>query len=159
MKGDRFAATGNARAAAQFYGAAVTGWRRRCSGPAAGARGLRGAGCAAQSRDQIHAHIEQHLRKGVASAGFDERTSSRRFVQSMEMLAGRVSFLSRSNPAYYFPELPQIQFYPREQFPGLDAIEAARTRSVRSSRACSRNQGLEPTSSRAVTPFGDRHCS
>jgi aspartyl/asparaginyl beta-hydroxylase (cupin superfamily) len=156
MKGDRLAATGNARAAAQFYGAAVTLASQVQNLPPVLVDYVRRA---AESRDRIHAHIEQHLRKGVASAGFDERTSSRRFVQSMEMLAGRKQLFTQQPRAYYFPELPQIQFYPREQFPWLDAIEAATDEiSAELAGVLARNQGLEPyIQSSGDVPFGDRH--
>jgi aspartyl/asparaginyl beta-hydroxylase (cupin superfamily) len=156
MKGDRLAATGNARVAAQFYGAAVTLASQVQNLPPVLADYVRRA---AESRDRIHAHIEQHLRKGVASAGFDERNSSPRFVQSMDMLTGRKQLYTQQPRAYYFPELPQIQFYPREQFPWLDAIEAA-TDEICAELAdvLARNQGLEPyVQSSGDVPLGDRH--
>ena len=156
MKGDRLAATGNARGAAQFYGAAVTLASQVQNLPPVLADYVRRA---AESRDRIHSHIEQHLRKGVAAAGFDEKTSSRRFVQSMDMLAGRKQLFTQQPRAYYFPELPQIQFYQREQFPWLDAIEAATDDiSAELAGVLARNQGLEPyIQSSGDVPIGDRH--
>jgi aspartyl/asparaginyl beta-hydroxylase (cupin superfamily) len=156
MKGDRLAATGDARTAAQFYGAAVMLASQAQNLPPTLAEYVRRA---AESRDRIHAHIEAHLRKQLEAVGYDPRVSSARFSQSIDMLSGRKQLFTQQPRAFYFPELPQIQFYRREMFPWLDAIEAATDDILGELQGVlARNQGLEPyIQSGGDVPFGDRH--
>jgi aspartyl/asparaginyl beta-hydroxylase (cupin superfamily) len=156
MKGDRLLATGNARAAAQFYGAAVTLASQARNLPPALVDYLRRA---AETRDRIHAHIEAHLRKELAAAGYDEKSSSGRFAQSIGLLTGRKQLYTQAPRAFYFPELPQIQFYPRESFPWLDAVEAATDDICAELQGVlARNRGLEPyIQSSGDVPLGDSH--
>lgn len=156
MKGDCLAESGNARMAAQFYGAAVAIAAQMKDLSPALAENVRRA---AETRDRINAHIEGHMRKQLDAAGYDERTSSPRFVQSIDMLTGKKQLYTQQPRAYYFPELPQIQFYPREMFPWLDALEAA------TDEICSelqgvleRNRGLVPyIQSSNDVPISDSH--
>jgi aspartyl/asparaginyl beta-hydroxylase (cupin superfamily) len=76
-------------------------------------------------REQINAHIETHLRTQLARSGYDQSRSSRRFTQSLDLLSGRKRRYIQEPRAHFFPELPDVQFYPREQFPWLDRVEAA----------------------------------
>jgi aspartyl/asparaginyl beta-hydroxylase (cupin superfamily) len=156
MKGDRLAAIGDTRAAAQFYGAAVTLASQAKNLPPVLVEYVRRA---AESRDRIHAHIEAHLRKELAAVGYDAQSSSARFSQSVDMLSGRKQLYTQQPRAYYFPELPQIQFYRRELFPWLDAIEAATDDICRELQGVlARNQGLEPyIQSSGDVPMGDQH--
>ena len=84
-----------------------------------------GASRAAQNRDRINAELEQHLGARLAEAGYDPSSSSPRFAQAVDLINGRKRIYYQQPRAFYFPELPQVQFYPREQFPWLDAVEAA----------------------------------
>lgn len=77
----------------------------------------------------------EYLRNRLGEKGFDEATSSPRFVQSLDILHGRSEVFLQQPRHYYFPELPQVQFYDREQFPWLDAIEAATEDIRREARA------------------------
>jgi aspartyl/asparaginyl beta-hydroxylase (cupin superfamily) len=156
MKGDRLLATGNARAAAQFYGAAVALASQARNLPPVLVEYVRRA---AETRDRIQAHIEEHLRKQLAAAGYDERSSSARFAQSIDMLTGRKQLYTQAPRAYYFPELPQIAFFPRESFPWLDAIEAATDDICAELQGVlARNRGLEPyIQASGDVPLGDRH--
>lgn len=122
MKGDCLLESGNSRAAAQFYGAAVAIAAQVKNLPSDLADYVRRA---AETRDRINAHIAAHLRQQLAGAGYDELASSPRFVQSVDMLTGKKQLYTQQPRAYYFPELPQIQFYPRDSFPWLEALEAA----------------------------------
>jgi len=156
MKGDRLLATGNARAAAQFYGAAVALASQARNLPPVLVEYVRRA---ADTRDRIQAHIEEHLRKQLAAAGYDEHSSSARFAQSIDMLTGRKQLYTQAPRAYYFPELPQIAFFPRESFPWLDAIEAATDDICAELQGVlERNRGLEPyIQTSGDVPLGDRH--
>ena len=61
----------------------------------------------------------------LKSAGYAPDRSSPRFTQALEILTGRKQPYFQQPTAFYYPELPHTQFYPREQFPWLDAVEAA----------------------------------
>jgi aspartyl/asparaginyl beta-hydroxylase (cupin superfamily) len=122
MKGDHMAAAGDARGASAFYGAAVSVAGRVRNLPPALAEAVRRA---ASARDRIGAQVEAHLLERIADAGYDPRSSSERFTQSLGLLTGRKRIYLQQPRIYYFPELPQIQFYPRKMFPWLDAVEAA----------------------------------
>lgn len=156
MKGDRLAATGNTRAAAQFYGAAVTLASQVKNLPPVLVDYVRRA---AEARDRIHGHIEAHLRKELAAAGYDGKATSPRFSQSIDMLTGRKQRYTQQPRAFFFPELPEIQFYPRTEFPWLDAIEAATDDICAELQGVlGRNQGFEPyIRSSGDVPLGDSH--
>jgi aspartyl/asparaginyl beta-hydroxylase (cupin superfamily) len=76
-------------------------------------------------RNRIAARMEAHLGQRLRSAGFDPDASSARFRQSVDLLTGRRQIFLQQPRAYYFPELPNIQFYPRQMFPWLEKLEAA----------------------------------
>jgi aspartyl/asparaginyl beta-hydroxylase (cupin superfamily) len=122
IKGDCLRGSGNTRAATAFYSAAVKLASHARNLPPALAEAVRRA---ASFRDEAGSQVEAHLRSRLAAAGYDEHTSSRRFAQSLDLLAGRKRPYFQQPLAYFFPELPQIQFYPREMFPWLDEVEAA----------------------------------
>ena len=122
LKGDYFVAKRNVRAATQYYGAAVAIASRAPELPAAMASEVRRA---AEARDRINAHITQHLESTLAAGGYDRRTASRRFTQSLDILTGRKQPYFQQPRAYLFPELPQVQFYDRPAFPWLAGVEAA----------------------------------
>lgn len=65
------------------------------------------------------------VRDALDAAGYSETRSSPRFVHALDLAMGRRQPYFQQPRAFFFPELPQIQFYPREQFPWLDRVEAA----------------------------------
>ena len=122
IRADRLATTGDVRSAAAFYGAAVqVGAQARNLDPALAAAVQR----AAQNRDRISAELERHVQARLGAAGYRAATSSKRFSQAVDLLQGKKRIYPQQPRAFYFPELPQVQFYPREQFRWLDAVEAA----------------------------------
>ena len=122
MKGDHFAANGKARAARSFYEVVLAVASRTEQLPPAIAQALPRVEAA---RNKITMDIEAHLRKRLAASGYDERVASARFVQSLAILTGKKQRFIQEPRAYFFPELPTIQFYPRGMFPWLDTVEAA----------------------------------
>jgi len=156
MKGDCLVDSGNARAAAQFYGAAVAIAEQARNLPPELADYVRRA---AESRDRINADIAGHLLRQLAGVGYDQRTSSSRFVQSVDMLTGKKELYTQQPRAYYFPELPQIQFFRRDSFPWLEALEAA-TDDICAELmgVLERNRGFVPyIQSRAGAPMDNSH--
>lgn len=122
LRADLAAAADDDRAAAAFYQAALKAVPPEAELPPhlqqelARARTL----CAGYAQ-RFEAHLQQQLAATTAALG----PASPRFQQSVELLLGRKQVFVQSPRLYYFPELPQIQFYPREQFPWLDGVEAA----------------------------------
>ncbi|MEO7812348.1 MAG: aspartyl/asparaginyl beta-hydroxylase domain-containing protein [Usitatibacter sp.] len=122
VKGDFLAGAGDARAAASFYRAAV-----RAAPPLENlpkdfrAEIERAAAQVARYASQFESHLERFLQ----AKGFDGGPSRPRFRESLELLFGRKEIYFQRPRYYYFPGLPQNQFYERERFPWLDAVEAA----------------------------------
>jgi aspartyl/asparaginyl beta-hydroxylase (cupin superfamily) len=84
--------------------------------------------------DRYAAEFEAFLGDRLFGADPTTRRTERRFAQSLDILFGKKRVYSQAPRYYYFPELPQIQFYDRNDFPWLDALEAA-TADIRSELA------------------------
>jgi len=116
-KADDFARDGDLRSAAAFYSAVV-----QVTPPDA----LPGtAAVAARAKGMVEAYsqqFERHLRDAVSKV---VAKPSARFAQSVDLIAGTKRRYMQDPRFYYFPELPQIQFYNRADFPFLDKVEAA----------------------------------
>ncbi len=122
MKGDIFAAAGDRRAAVSFYGAALDLVPDTEGLPPEAVSEIdRVRGAQARLNEALHADLTQ----GLMARGYDPATASARFIESLELLAGRKTRYIQEPRSYFFPGLPTIQFYTREDFPWLDAIEAA----------------------------------
>jgi aspartyl/asparaginyl beta-hydroxylase (cupin superfamily) len=78
---------------------------------------------------QAHAKLKQglsdYLLAEVEKAGFHPARSSRRFGDSLDILTGRKQRYVPTPRAYFFPELPAIEFYDRARFAWIDPVEAA----------------------------------
>ena len=74
--------------------------------------------------DRYAQRFDTFLRDHLVERGLVEQPSTRRFMQSLDILAGRKATYFQQPRYYFFPELPQIQFFDRSDFPWLDAIEA-----------------------------------
>jgi aspartate beta-hydroxylase len=122
MKGDCLAKAGDDRAAASHYRAAVNAAPPPNQLPAE----LRQEISRAESMcERYAARFETFLRERLAARGFVEGRSSVRFSDSLDIQTGRKRIYFQEPRQYYFPELPQIQFYDRQHFPWLDRLEAA----------------------------------
>jgi aspartate beta-hydroxylase len=116
VKADQLAALGDARAASSFYRAAVENAPSPHEMPAE----LRDeVARAAMLSERYTAAFETFLRERLAV-----RPGSR-FAESLDILAGRKEVYFQEPRHYFFPGLPQIQFYERVQFPWLERLEAA----------------------------------
>jgi len=121
MKADHYARIGDGRAAEAFYGAVVARAPALASLPPDLREEVRRA---QHQREHYARSFETHLRAAVDQAGFDPETSSRRFAQSLDLLLGKKQLYLQAPTSFYFPELPQRQFYERDEFPWLAALEA-----------------------------------
>ncbi|MET0535321.1 MAG: aspartyl/asparaginyl beta-hydroxylase domain-containing protein [Steroidobacter sp.] len=121
MKGDHLVNTGQARSATAFYAAAVSAAAQARSLPP----GLVPIAKHAEAMYQrINSQLEAHVRAQLGSRATGEGSSSR-FAQSVEILMGKKQRYVQEPRAYFFPELANIQFFPRETFPWLVDLEAA----------------------------------
>ncbi|MEQ1519184.1 MAG: aspartyl/asparaginyl beta-hydroxylase domain-containing protein [Usitatibacteraceae bacterium] len=127
LNADCLAASGDARGANSFYRAAL----QTASTNLAAADGLEGDLARAQAAcDHYAAKFNDHLWAQLTAQGLDDSPTTRRFRQSLDMLAGRKARYVQEPLNYFFPELAPIQFFERADFPWLDHIEAE-TASIR----------------------------
>lgn len=75
----------------------------------------------ARKDDEYKAFLIEKMKAG----GFSPGPGSRRFQQSLDMIFDSKETFYQEPRRYYFPGLPQIQFYEREQFDWIGEIEAA----------------------------------
>jgi aspartate beta-hydroxylase len=122
LKADHLAQAGDARAASAFYLAAT----KNVPAPDQLPADLRNELLRAQSMcDRYAAQFETFLDDRLFRADPAARQAQRRFAQSLDILCGKKQVYVQQPRYYYFPGLPQIQFYDREDFRWLDAVEAA----------------------------------
>lgn len=121
-KGDCQARSGDERAAVAFYleGMQAAPPPEQLSPDVRGELDRVRAICAHHS-----GRLAERLQVRLEAEGLTDRPSTGRFRQSLDLLLGRKMVYFQQPRFYYFPELPQIQFYERAAFPWLDAVEAA----------------------------------
>jgi aspartyl/asparaginyl beta-hydroxylase (cupin superfamily) len=120
VKADQLTALGDERAASTFYRAAVSMAPSAREMPAATRDEVTRP---ASACEQYAQRFERHLREHLARGGYLDPGS--RFHESLEILGGRKSVYFQEPRHYFFPGLPQLQFYPRKDFPWLERLEAA----------------------------------
>ena len=74
---------------------------------------------------QLDARYAVHLEASLTAQGVTPESRSHRFQQSIDIMSDRKRIFLQEPTGYYFPELPQIQFYDRADFDWVPAIEAA----------------------------------
>ena len=122
IKADCYAAQNDGRAAASYYTTVVRLAPDLAALPPEVAGEIRRAKSAC---DKYAADMLAHLKAELAQDGYDETVSSRRFTDSLEMLAGAKQRYVEEPKSFYFSGLLPTEFYPREMFPWLGAMEAA----------------------------------
>ena len=122
LRGDIAQRGGDSRAAAAFYQAALKAAPRGVQLPPDVLSGLERA----QAANRRYAEeYEAYLRNWIARNDPGSDRASGRFLRSLDMMFGKRQIYLQQPLFYYFPELPQVQFYERADFPWLDAVEAA----------------------------------
>jgi aspartate beta-hydroxylase len=121
QRADLYAAAGDARSASSFYLMAIR------SAPSSGVPREIGAELARakQACDRYALEYRDYMIRSLARKGFDPARSSRRFAESVDLVLGQKRIYLQQPRYYYFPGLPQIQFYERDRFPWFDEVEAA----------------------------------
>ena len=117
VKGDARAALDEPRGATRFYDSAIK---------LADGRSLPGdlANEVARARDAsqtLAAAFRQQLETGLAAADIPR---SRRFQHALDLLFGEKQIYQQQPKMFYFPELPQRQYFEREEFDWVPALEA-----------------------------------
>jgi aspartate beta-hydroxylase len=120
-KGDLYAEQGGLVAAAAYYRAAV---RLAASQPALPAQWAREVERADAAARRLASEFERQLLATLAAQGLGE-AGTERFQRAMELLLGRRKLYQQQPKHFYFPELPQIEFYERRDFPWAGALEQA----------------------------------
>ncbi len=120
-RADLYAAAGDARSASAFYLTAIR------SAPAGGVpkETAQLLARAQQACDRFALDYRDYLQRSLAARGFDPATSSPRFAESVDLILGQKRIYLQQPKYYYFPGLPQVQFYGRSHFPWFDELEAA----------------------------------
>lgn len=122
LKGDYHTHRQDPRAAMSFYNLAIRLSEQYPSLPPDLAREVE------RARAQQQQHTDAllgHLLGELEEAGYEAGQSSERFTHSLDLLTGKRQPYVQQPRAHLFPGLPQIQFYPREDFAWMDAVEAA----------------------------------
>lgn len=138
QKGDCRLRAGDDRAGASFHDRAV----KRAEGQSVPADLAAELDRVRQALSAASTAYRQHLEGWVGTSG---RQASSRFSQSLDILFGDRQIYQQQPLAYYFPELPQRQFYEREEFDWVPALEAA-TDEIRSELTAllAEKQGFRP---------------
>src|SRR5688572_2523132 len=120
-RADLYATAGDTRSASSFY---LTALR---SAPPTGVSKETAAllARAKEACDRFAIDYRDYLLRSLAVKGFDPAVSSPRFTQSVDLVLGQKRIYLQQPKYYYFPGLPQVQFYERSLFPWFDDVEAA----------------------------------
>lgn len=120
MTADSYAATGAVKSASAYYDAVV-----KLAGMGQVEPGLSGEVARAKA---MHAHYagvyEEHLRGELARHGIDQ-PEARRARKALDLLLGKTQLYLQQPQYFYFPELPNIEWAERADFPWMDKVEAA----------------------------------
>jgi hypothetical protein len=122
MRAEAYTRAGDTRAATSFYKAALSAGKAAGTIPAELQPDLRRA---QEMVDAAGGGYQAHLQRRLGAAGVDPRAVGPRFAESLDILFGRKQIFLQQPGVFYYPRLPQIQFYEREEFPWLQRVEAA----------------------------------
>lgn len=122
VKGDILSQRGELRDANAYYG----GLMRVLEGaPTLDADLREGLIRARALRRRVTGDMMQTLQGELQGAGFSEERSHPRFRHALDLALGRKALYMPQPKAFYYPELPASQFYPRAEFPWLEGVERA----------------------------------
>jgi aspartyl/asparaginyl beta-hydroxylase (cupin superfamily) len=118
-KGDLYTAQSDARAATSFYRAAI---KIAATLPALGPEWRAEIERISALVEGNSRQFERHLVSELGPCGLRE-PGARRFARALEVMLGRRQVYLQQPQVFYFPELPQIEFYEHDQFPWAVALE------------------------------------
>jgi aspartyl/asparaginyl beta-hydroxylase (cupin superfamily) len=117
-KGDLYSAMQEVRAAAAYYRGAIDVAANLQSLPAELRRELRRAEDACE---RFARSYESHLLKALVGQGLAD-PGTERFMHAVDLLLGKKQIYFQQPKHFFFPELPQIQFYDRRLFPWTEKL-------------------------------------
>jgi hypothetical protein len=121
-KADHLSALGDARGASAYYATAL----QLAPPPEHRPPRLREALQRAQAANQrVIGKLEDHVRAQLDHAGHSGKDAPPRFARAVDILFNRRRAYVQQPRYLYYPELPNVQFYERKEFPWLDRVEAA----------------------------------
>lgn len=122
MRGDCHMRRGKDAAAAALYERAL---RTAAAAPAAVPQALAGELRRAESLAlKARALFQEKLEGSLAGKGFGSGQRSARVQEALELLRGEKRLYLQEPSSFYFPGLPQRQFYEREEFSWVADVEA-----------------------------------
>jgi len=121
FKGDRRHANGESRKAASYYDAALRSASTVPQLPQDLATDLARVQAITET---TMAEYESEILERLKSEGFERPEQSARFQKSLDILVGRRDIYLQEPTSYYFPDLPQIEFYERSKFDWVEAVES-----------------------------------
>lgn len=120
MLADHYAAAGEAKSASAYYDAVV-----KLAGMGQVDQSFQGEVARAQAMHAKYAQAyEDHLRGELAARGI-EAPEARRARKALDLLLGKTQLYLQQPKYFYFPELPNIEWAERAEFPWMDKVEAA----------------------------------
>lgn len=122
VRGDLLTARGAKREANLYYRAVVA---RGESASGLSPDLVEGVARARAIQMRLVSAMSDHLREELRRSGYVEGRSSARFTHALDIATGRRQPYFQQPQAFFFPELPNTQFFPRDMFPWLDRVEAA----------------------------------
>lgn len=78
---------------------------------------------ARQWQQQCTTAMSTHLLSHLQGHGYDPSSAPPRFNHALDLLTGKRNIYHQKPKAFYFPELPQRQFYEREEFDWVADLE------------------------------------
>ncbi len=127
FKADVLKKQGHARQSLNYYVFALKLAGNARNIPADIMQGLERAETARTSHEKEY---RSFLMEEIKSTGIDFHTGNRRFQQSLDLMFGTKEIYYQNPRRYYYPGLPQTQFYERDQFDWVTEIES-KTEEVR----------------------------
>jgi len=120
-KGDWFASAHDRRATTAYYSAAIKLAASQPSLPPEWQAEIKRIEAASA---RLAREYEEHLIAALTAKGLGS-PGSERFAHAVDLLLGKRQIYPQQPKYFYFPELPQIQFFNRREFPWVDALEGA----------------------------------
>ncbi len=120
-KGDLYAQAGDLRAAGSYYGAVL---KLAPTQPGFASEWRAELQRIEKACQRIAKDYEAHLRAALAQQGFDGAQPGR-FGHALDLLLGKRQIYFQQPQHFFYPELPQVQFYERERFAWGRALEGA----------------------------------
>lgn len=142
MKGDHVATRGDDRGAVAWYGMALSSTAGQSALPPDLVERLARAQAAVAASG---ARFEAHLTASFAARAIVPEAVTPRFAESLDILAGRREIYLQQPTTFYYPGLPQTQFFDPNDFAWVAALEAAAPLMRREVEAVmASGQGLAP---------------